>query len=247
MTACNHVQARFIGAHHGGNSSDRTTVMYASTRRRISEHEAKRLRREVSKQRAKVKETPRLVTCSLGCFFVPGIVLLYLFHATADAWLTVLLCLVAIVALLASSFLDSAAKSRRRIHSIEEAIKNGTAVEHNIVSSRCFKIEGEDEGSDYYFDIGGQGTVVVNDAEFSCRRFPSSEFTLVNLFDQQGKALHVSSWCRSQRLSPVACFARDDLWTTPALAPYAHPDSMTVFPVEFDDLLSLFRQNVASR
>jgi len=99
--------------------------------------------------------------------------------------------------------------SNRRI---EQAIQDGKVVEIRISSTRCFRIpEGDDEGSDFHFDIGDQRTVLVRDYAISSRNFPSSELTLTRVLRSDGEVQEEWFVCRGDRLTPTPIIPRDEV------------------------------------
>ncbi len=216
--------------------------MYIQTQRKITDREAKKLGKRLSALKDELRGAPKTFSCCLGCSAPFGVVIILLNHGAPYFWFEFLMGFVILAAIAASVGLESTQKIRGSIRSLESALENGSAVEHHIAASRCFMVEGDDEGSDYYFDVGEQGTIVVSDLDISSRRFPSSDLTVVYLLNGQGKQIDVICRCSSNRLSPVTSISRDHLWNSPDLERYTRVETFTVFSEDFDSLLRKLNQ-----
>ncbi|MGV3616521.1 MAG: hypothetical protein ACO1SV_14430 [Fimbriimonas sp.] len=182
--------------------------MFEVSERPLGEKEVRRLRRRIASLEGTIRALPRR---SLGCLAVlSGICLLVVVIRPGDPfnrWGA--LALLGVFALVTAwAGLTSARELRAEIKKLEESIREGRVVKYRIVASRCFVVsEADDEGADYYFDVGDQGTVRVSDYEIESGDFPNSDFTVVE-FKDANEAPIVT--CRGQRLEPIRVVSREE-------------------------------------
>jgi|GEM_PF-6193291 len=186
--------------------------MFAVDRRPIRPQEARRLERSVRRNEQSIRAQPRRGVASLA-----GLSLLCLLVIAVKPFDAVnrwgALVLFGIFAAMCGTicFVETT-RLRRENRRLASTIQAGTVVELRIASSRCIEIaEANDEGSDFHFDIGGQGTVFVSDYDLETKRFPNTDFSLVRVYDTSGEI--VDSWLttRGEKLRPFRVIHRNEL------------------------------------
>ncbi|RYG44056.1 hypothetical protein EON79_15730 [bacterium] len=125
-------------------------------------------------------------------------------------------------------------ENRRHVRRLQEAQEHGSVTEIQIVSSRCFRIEDDDIGSDYFFDLEEEGVVILNDTEIRASKFPNSDFKIVEVCGRDGEELLTKLRFHGERLTPVRVFIREELPDPPE-----YPESEIV-PAKFEELLRDF-------
>jgi hypothetical protein len=182
--------------------------MFEVRERPMGEKETRRLRRRIATLEGTIRALPRR---AIGCLAVlSGICLLVVVIKPGDPvnrWGALVLLGVFILLTLVTG-LSSARELRAKIRQVEETLREGTVTEYRVVASRCFKVaEGDDEGADYYFDVGDQGTVMLSDYEVRSGQFPNSDFTVLEF---KGSAEAAIVTCHGKRLKPIRVVSREE-------------------------------------
>jgi hypothetical protein len=94
---------------------------------------------------------------------------------------------------------------------LEELVKSGEFVESRVLSSRCFGIDPfDEEGPDYYFDLGEEGTMLICESEMPKGWTPNTDMTLSYLESPSTKRFGMRVRNVGQRLEPIEWISRED-------------------------------------
>lgn len=119
---------------------------------------------------------------------------------------------------------------------LRELIDRGVFVETRVTSSRCFLVDAfDDESSEYFFDLGHQGTLIICAFEMDSHWTPNTDFRFSWFETPTGTRFHDQVRGVGQRLEPVEAISRSNL-TEPD---YEH---LAVVPGAFEDRLKEMRK-----
>ncbi len=98
-------------------------------------------------------------------------------------------------------------KLSRQIRTMESAIRRNEATVVQVQASAVVELEEyEDEGLCYAFQIGENLMVFIcgqHYYDFSSRRFPNSDFSMIEILDESGETVHIRMAKRGLKLEPV--------------------------------------------
>jgi hypothetical protein len=190
--------------------------MFVQKSRPIGKYEETRLRRAISRHQKTLRAQPRrMLGCLLGLTILPALVVILKPGDPVNRWGS-LIFLGVLAALVGSIAITNSVEVRQRIRQLEQALTGGSVVETTVTSSSCFVLSALDnEGSEYFFDVGDQGTVCVDDHDFETRRFPNSNFTVKQI--QSSNEYTLISWivCKGNRLEPLRQIPKDSIQALP--------------------------------
>jgi hypothetical protein len=122
--------------------------------------------------------------------------------------------------------LSTRRETLRNIRHLEATLEHGSAVDHRIVSDRCFLIQPvqSTDSHFYYFDVGDHGTVMVDGLDDLPRDFPTTDITFTSIRDSKGTELEIVVRCDGAKLKPFLVVSDEDVKDWPsheALVPMA--------------------------
>jgi len=92
---------------------------------------------------------------------------------------------------------------------LQDLIDHGSIVEIHVTSSRCFKVEQyDDEGSDYFLDLGEQGVLVINEYQIVDGWSPNTDFTIRYLEGSNGRQVDERVRSVGEQLEPLEVVRR---------------------------------------
>jgi hypothetical protein len=103
-------------------------------------------------------------------------------------------------------------KLSRRIAAYDHALASGICADRQVVATRMWEFEEEeDEGACYAFELESGGVVFIVGQEFyASARFPNADFSLVDFFGPNGEVIDMMIVKRGPRLAAERVIAAKD-------------------------------------
>lgn len=119
----------------------------------------------------------------------------------------------------------------------EDLARSGSAVELRVQSNQCFLVCAFDQEADHnFFDVGDQGTAVVNDQNGLHNQVftPVNDFTVVQFYNHAGGFVDERIVSSGELLEPLSVIQRKSYETLPE----SYYQNFSLIPRSFDAVLA---------
>ncbi len=191
--------------------------MFSEEQRPVDETEAKRLKRQVSQWKREGLSVPKNgISCGLTVA-IPLSLLVFFANPRdpVNRWgAPIMFVIYFLIAIWAGASYKR--ELTQRIQRLDETIREGMVIVTQVSSGRCFKVcEVDDEGSEYYFEVDDNHTVIISDVDIWSRRFPNNDFTITRILDLNGHIVDQRTVCNGKLLTPMRIVKRSEVTYVP--------------------------------
>lgn len=193
--------------------------MYELVERELNDKEIRLLKLRVRGYEKQIRPLYRvLLICGFLGYGATGLIVLVgnlLSVSKTPLWFTLLIFAGVGTFLFVSvcrSMLRQDRHNRAMIHTIDDVLQNGTAVEEIVKSDRMIEIqELEDEGACYLFEVEDKKLLLLFGQEYyPGTKFPSTDFSLIQILDSKKKPVEFFVEKRGEKLNPYRIIPAKD-------------------------------------